>query len=114
MKTGKIVILVGTMAFVLFALNPSWAIQDESEKEHSKPIDEELLKQHDDDEKPLEKIGQSVTIQQEFSFSRRQNIDAFLGEYENPFRPLRSVYDKPDRSEKTYRNDSFNRSGNRY
>lgn len=30
----------------------------------------------------------SVNISEEYGFGRRQNIDSFLGEYENPFAPL--------------------------
>ncbi len=38
---------------------------------------------------PSEKSEKSsVNIREEYGFRRRQNIDSFLGEYENPFAPL--------------------------
>ena len=50
--------------------------------------------------------GASVNMSEEFKFDSRQNIDSFLGEYENPYAAPDSTY-KGSRSE--MRNDLDNR-----
>ena len=50
--------------------------------------------------------GASVNISEEFKFDSRQNIDSFLGDYENPYAAPETTY-KGSRSE--MRNDLDNR-----
>jgi hypothetical protein len=51
-------------------------------------IPEEQKEAIEENQKELLKPGSSVNISQEYGFSANQNIDSFLGDIENPAKPL--------------------------
>ncbi len=83
------IVLSALLALVLWVLPASAASPKEAPPgaaaiEEQKPEESYGLTGLEEGPKP----DSSVNIREEYGFGHRQNIDSFLGEYENPYAPL--------------------------